>query len=603
MHPAALLTVKVYLPVRINETVVLVPVPVDIKPPGLRVRVQLPCEGNPFNTTLPVDAVHVGWLMIPVTGDGGVAFGAVVPLPTRLVQPFTVVVTVYIPDELTVIDEVAAPVLHKNVPVAAVERVEVLLQLFTTVTTGVAGVDFGAAVPLPARLVQPFTVVVTVYLPDELTVIDEVAAPVLHNNVPVAAVESVEVLLQLSTTVTNGVAGVDFGAAVPLPARLVQPFTVVVTVYIPDELTIIDEVTAPMLHNNVPVAAVESVEVLLQLFTTVTTGVAGATFGAAVPLPARLVQPFTVVVTVYIPDELTVIEDVATPVFHNNVPVASVESVEVLLQLSTTVTTGVAGVDFGAAVPLPARLVQPFSVVVTVYIPDELTVIDEVAAPVLHNNVPVASVESVEVLLQLSTTVTTGVAGVDFGAAVPLPARLVQPFSVVVTVYIPDELTVIEDVATPVFHNNVPVAAVESVEVLLQLSTTVTTGVAGVDFGAAVPLPARLVQPFSVVVTVYIPDELTIIDEVAAPVLHNNVPVAVVDKVEVPSQLSVTVTAGAAGVVFTIILVLALFEQTLTSVNEYVIKCEPSPAVPGLNKPLILTPVPLKAPPPGVPTN
>ena len=58
-------------------------------------------------------------------------------------------------------DEVVAPVLHNRVPVAVVARVDVP-QLFTTVTAGVAGVDLGAAVPLPAALIHPFTVVLTV---------------------------------------------------------------------------------------------------------------------------------------------------------------------------------------------------------------------------------------------------------------------------------------------------------------------------------------------------------------------------------------------------------------------------------------------------------
>ena len=38
------------------------------------------------------------------------------------------------------------------------------------------------------------------------------------------------------------------------------------------------------------------------------------------------------------------------------------------------------------------------------------------------------------------------------------------------------------------------------------------------------------------------------IELVVSEVLHNNVPVAVVDRVDVPSQLSTTVTTGAAGV-------------------------------------------------------
>ena len=39
---------------------VLDPVPVVVIPPGVLVIVQLPVGGKPFNTTLPVDTVHVG---------------------------------------------------------------------------------------------------------------------------------------------------------------------------------------------------------------------------------------------------------------------------------------------------------------------------------------------------------------------------------------------------------------------------------------------------------------------------------------------------------------------------------------------------------------
>ena len=150
------------------------------------------------------------------------------------------------------------------------------------------------------------------------------------------------------------------------------------------------------------------------------------------------------------------------------------------------------------------------------------------------------------------STVDTGVAGVVLGAAVPLPGKLVQPFTVVVTVYVPAVLTVIVVVVSPVLQSKVPVAAVESVEVPSQLSTTVTTGVAGVVLGAAVPLPGKLVQPFTVVVTVYVPAVLTVIVVVVSPVLHSRVPGAVVDRVEVPSQLSTTVTTGVAGIAITV---------------------------------------------------
>ena len=63
-----------------------------------------------------------------------------------------------------------------------------------------------------------------------------------------------------------------------------------------------------------------------------------------------------------------------------------------------------------------------------------MTLILAVVDPLLHNRLPAALVDSVEVPLQLSCTVTTGVAGVDFGLAVPLPALLIQPLIEVVTV-------------------------------------------------------------------------------------------------------------------------------------------------------------------------
>ena len=53
----------------------------------------------------------------------------------------------------------------------------------------------------------------------------------------------------------------------------------------------------PLLHRILPPDGIESVE-LLQVFTTVTTGVAVWLVGAAVPEPAALVQPLTVLVTV-----------------------------------------------------------------------------------------------------------------------------------------------------------------------------------------------------------------------------------------------------------------------------------------------------------------
>lgn len=232
-------------------------------------------------------------------------------------------------------------------------------------------------------------------------------SPVFDDVTLIVPVETVHVGC---VTLTVGAAGTALGAAALLPAALLQPFTVVVTEYVPAVTTVMELVVAPLLHNNEPPAVVDSTE-LPQLFTTVTTGVAGVVPGAATPVPAALVHPFTVVVTVYVPAELTVMDFVFAPVFHNKVPEAVVESTEVPLQLFVTVTTGVAGTALGAAMPLPALLVQPFNVLVTVYVPAVVTVIEFVVSPVLHSSEPVAVVESTDDP-QLFTTVTVGVAGV-----------------------------------------------------------------------------------------------------------------------------------------------------------------------------------------------
>ena len=48
------------MPVARPEIVVLTPEPVVVVPPGVLVNVQLPVDGKPFKTTLPVAIVQVG---------------------------------------------------------------------------------------------------------------------------------------------------------------------------------------------------------------------------------------------------------------------------------------------------------------------------------------------------------------------------------------------------------------------------------------------------------------------------------------------------------------------------------------------------------------
>ena len=67
VHPIALVTVKVYEPATNPDLVYVDPEP-DIAP-GLII--QFP-EGNPFNTTLPVETEHVGCVIVPTPGVEGV---------------------------------------------------------------------------------------------------------------------------------------------------------------------------------------------------------------------------------------------------------------------------------------------------------------------------------------------------------------------------------------------------------------------------------------------------------------------------------------------------------------------------------------------------
>ena len=60
IHPPSFSTEKLYVPCGSEVTVTVVPVPVDVDPPGYRLRVQVPVEGNPLSSTLPVAMAQVG---------------------------------------------------------------------------------------------------------------------------------------------------------------------------------------------------------------------------------------------------------------------------------------------------------------------------------------------------------------------------------------------------------------------------------------------------------------------------------------------------------------------------------------------------------------
>ena len=109
--------------------------------------------------------------------------------------------------------------------------------------------------------------------------IGEVVAAVLHNNVPDAVVDNVDVPLQLFTTFTVGVDGVALIVKCKV-TTLSHPLTFVnVCVGVADEVYVL------LYHTKLPQAVAEVSPLLL-------------VFGAATPEPAALAQPFTVVVTV-----------------------------------------------------------------------------------------------------------------------------------------------------------------------------------------------------------------------------------------------------------------------------------------------------------------
>jgi hypothetical protein len=110
-----------------------------------------PVKPEAVNTELPQ-------LLATVTaGAGGVNFGLVVALPSALVQPSTVCVTVYVPATGTVMDTEVSPVLHTKEPVKSEAVMTELSQLLATEIVGANGIVFGAAVPIAGKLIHPFT--------------------------------------------------------------------------------------------------------------------------------------------------------------------------------------------------------------------------------------------------------------------------------------------------------------------------------------------------------------------------------------------------------------------------------------------------------------
>ncbi len=219
--------------------------------------------------------------------------------------------------------------------------------------------------------------------------------------------------------------------------------------------------------------------------------------------------------------------------------------------------------------------------------PELLTVILFVVAPVLHNRLPLhplAVIVAVSVphklVLSLLRTGATGAPPVVIMTALLTP--LVPQALLQVAEYIPELLTVIVFVVAPVLHNKLPLhplAVIVAVSVphklVLSLFRTGATGAPPVVMMIALltPLaPQALPQ-----VAEYVPELLTVMVFVVAPVLHNKPPLhplAVIVAVSVPHKLVLSLLrTGATGtppVVIMTALLTPLAPQALPQVAEYV---------------------------------
>lgn len=127
VHPASMVTVKVYVFAARPEIVVLVPVPEIAASPGVLVKVHVPVEGNPFKITLPVAREQVGWVTVPISGAVGVDGLALITTLAEddEVHPEVfVTVKVYVPDGISVI-VVLVPVPDVIVPPGVLVNVQV----------------------------------------------------------------------------------------------------------------------------------------------------------------------------------------------------------------------------------------------------------------------------------------------------------------------------------------------------------------------------------------------------------------------------------------------------------------------------------------------
>ena len=94
VNPVEFVTVYVYVPDDSPVIVVLFPEPVVVIPPGILVNVQVPDDGNPFKTTLPLTSPQPGCVIVPTKGAVGtsaVPVSSAEAVPLALKNPIPLV--------------------------------------------------------------------------------------------------------------------------------------------------------------------------------------------------------------------------------------------------------------------------------------------------------------------------------------------------------------------------------------------------------------------------------------------------------------------------------------------------------------------------------
>src|SRR6266513_3677843 len=276
------------------------------------------------------------------------------------------------------------------------------------VAVGVAGVAFTTTFVVPAAEGQPFTVIVTEYVPASARVAfarvgfccAEVKpfGPVHAYVAPLTnAVES-EIVAPSQygpPLLAVGVAGVALTTTFVVPAAEVQPFTVIVTEYVPASASVafgrvgfccaevkpfgpVHEYVAPETNavESEIVAPVQYGPPLLAV------GVAGVALTTTFVVPAAEGQPLTVIVTEYVPASAVVaLERVGFccgdvkpfgPV-HAYVAPATVAVLSEIVAPAQygppLLAVGVAGIGLTTTFVVPAAEGQPLMMMVTEYVP------------------------------------------------------------------------------------------------------------------------------------------------------------------------------------------------------------------------------------------